>query len=166
MSTTRRQIAAPPERVWSVLADADNYAHWVVGARDVRDADPGFPAVGTSFGHTLSLGPIDLKDESEVVESDPPFRLVLHVKARPLGRGTVELDLVAEGGGTHVTMHEGPASPVARLVYNPLMDLALHGRNVESLRRLAELAEGHVPEPPTTGNARRTEGGPAVGPED
>lgn len=165
MSTTRRTIAAPPERVWAVLADADNYAHWVVGARDIRDADPGFPAVGTSFKHTLGLGPIDLKDESDVVESDPPRRLVLHVKARPLGRGVVALDLVPEGAGTLVTMREGPASLLARLMYNPIADRALHGRNAESLRRLAELAEGRAPEPSTSGNSSRVEGGPAVGPD-
>lgn len=169
MSTTRTQIDASPERVWSILADPDNYARWVVGSRDVRDADPGFPAKGTSFHHTLGFGPIDLKDASEVVESDPPRRLVLHVKARPLGRGTVELELSARGGGTSVTMREGPASPVARLVYNPLADLLLHGRNVEALRRLAALAEGKDHEPETSrnsgGNAGGGEDGPAMGPE-
>ncbi len=169
MATTHKQIAAPPERVWAVLADPDNYAQWVVGSRDVRDADPTFPAEGASFGHTFAFGPIDLRDETEVVESDAPRRLVLHVKARPLGRGTVELDLAAVGDGTHVTMHEGPASPIARLFYNPLMDLVLHGRNVEALRRLAALAEGQHPEPQTSRNAGHDAGdgedGPAVGPE-
>lgn len=169
MSTTRKQIAAPPEKVWAVLADPDNYAHWVVGSRDIRDADPAFPAEGTSFHHTLAFGPIDLKDTSKVVESDEPRRLVLHVKARPFGRGTVEMDLAPRDGGTQVTMREGPASPVARLLYNPVMDLALHGRNVEALRRLAELAEGREPEPETSRNAGENAGGgedgPAVGPE-
>ncbi len=79
MSTSRRQIDVPPERVWAVLADPDSYAHWVVGSRDTRDADPRFPAEGTSFHHTVALGPIDLEDETEVVESDAPHRLVLHV---------------------------------------------------------------------------------------
>ena len=76
MSTARRQIDAPPERVWAVLADPDSYAHWVVGSRDTRSADPGFPAKGTSFHHTVAFGPIDLRDETEVVESDAPRRLV------------------------------------------------------------------------------------------
>ena len=141
MSVTSRHVDAAPERVWAVLADAGKYAHWVVGCRDVRAADPGFPAIGTSFHHTLALGPADLKDESEVLESDPPRRLVLHVQARPLGRGRVEIDLAPDAGGTQVTMREGPASLTARVIFNPLADAALHGRNVESLRRLAELAE-------------------------
>lgn len=168
MSTTRKQIAAAPERVWAVLADADNYAHWVVGARDIRHADSRFPALGSSFHHTLALGPIDLKDESEVVESDPPRRLVLHVKARPFGRGVVELDLAPEGSGTRVTMREGPLSLAARALHNPVMDLLLHGRNTESLRRLGALAEGTSPEPQTSRNAGENAGGgedgPAIGP--
>ncbi len=167
MSTTRRQIDAPPEKVWAVLADADNYAHWVVGSRDIRHADPRFPAKGTSFHHTLAFGPLDLKDTSEVMESDEPRRLVLHVKARPFGRGTVEIDLAAAGGGTQLTMREGPASLVARLFHNPVIDVALHGRNVEALRRLAELAEGKAPEPRTSHNSGADAGGqdgPAVGP--
>ena len=114
MSVTERQINAPPAAVWAVLADPDNYAAWVVGCRDVRDADPGFPAVGTHFDHTLALGPLDLKDHSEVVESEEPHRLVLHVKARPLGRGSVELNLVAKDGGTWIEMREAPLSPAAR----------------------------------------------------
>lgn len=169
MSTTRRHVKAPPEKVWAVLADPDNYAHWVVGSRDIRDADPDFPAKGTSFHHTLAFGPLDLKDESSVVESDEPRRLVLHVRARPFGRGAVAMELDPADGGTQVTMHEGPASHVARLLYNPLMDLALHGRNVEALRRLAELAEGEHPEPRTSRNSGTNAGGgedgPAVGPE-
>lgn len=160
MATTRRQIDAPPDRVWAVLSVPDNYAYWVVGSRDVRDADPRFPAKDTSFHHTFAFGPLDLRDETEVVESEAPRRLVLHVKARPLGRGTVELDLTALDGGTYVTMHEGAASPVARLFY---------GRNVEALRRLAALAEEGHPAPPTSRDAGRDAGGgeegPAVGPE-
>lgn len=169
MSTTRRQIGARPEKVWAVLADPDNYAHWVVGSRDIRDADPAFPAKGTAFHHTLAFGPIDLKDRSEVVESDEPHRLVLHVKARPFGRGTVAMELTPRDGGTQVTMHEGPASTIARILYNPLMDLALHGRNVEALRRLADLAEGKQAEPETSRNSGASAGGrqdgPAVGRE-
>ncbi len=169
MSTTRRQIDAPPERVWAVLANPDSYAHWVVGSRDTRSADPRFPAEGTSFHHTVAFGPIDLKDETSVVESDAPRRLVLHVKARPLGRAKVRLDLSATGGGTRVTMREGPESLIARLAYNPLVDLLLRGRNDEALRRLATLAEGDHPTPRTSRDAGRNAGGgeegPAAGPE-
>ena len=169
MSITERLVHASPEAVWGVLADPDAYAHWVVGSKDIRDADPSWPADGTRFHHTLAFGPIDLKDSSEVMESEEPRRLVLHVMARPFGRGKVEMDLAPEQGGTRVTMKEGPASPIARITYNPLTDLLLHGRNVEALRRLAALAEGDKAQPTTSRNAGANAGGgedgPAVGPQ-
>ena len=170
MSVTQKQIAAPPEAVWAVLADPDYYAGWVVGCRDIRDADAAWPAVGARFHHTLALGPIDLKDHSEVKESQAPHRLVLEVKARPFGRGYVELNLVAKDGGTHLEMREGPLSPGARLGHNPLADLLLHGRNVEALRRLAAfepepVEEGREPEPRTTHNSGPNAGGGERGPD-
>jgi hypothetical protein len=39
-------------------------------------------------------------------------------------------------------MTEDPADPLTKLVFNPLTHLLVRGRNVESLRRLKELAEG------------------------
>jgi uncharacterized protein YndB with AHSA1/START domain len=150
VSRTERTIAAPPEDVWAVLAQPDNYAHWVVGSRDVRAADPGFPAAGTRFHHTLALGPFSLDDHSEVKRSEPPTYLELEVKARPFGRGYVKLELRPIGGATHVVMLEGPLSPGARIAHNPVADLLLHGRNVEALKRLAALAEGREPTPQTT----------------
>lgn len=169
MSTTQRQINAEPDRVWAVLADPDNYAHWVVGSRDIRKAEPGFPAPGTSFHHTFALGPIHIKDRSEVIEAKPSKLLVLHVMGRPLGRAKVRIELTPKDGGTHLSMEEFPISPLARLGHNPVADLLLHGRNVEALRRLAELAEGKHAEPTTSRNSGHDAGGgedgPAVGPE-
>lgn len=169
MSVNRTRIDATPEQVWAVLADADNYARWVVGARDIRDADETFPAVGTKFHHTQGLGPIDLRDSSEVLVSEPPHHLKLHVMARPMLRAHVDLVLTPDGDATTVEMHEKPVSPVQRLLHNPLTDLVLRGRNVESLRRLKALAEGREPEPTTSRNSGQDAGGgedgPAVGPE-
>ena len=141
MSKTVRETTASPERVFEVLSDPENYGHWVVGSRFIRGADPGFPATGTRFYHQVGFGPIRINDNTEVLESDPPRRLVLKAKARPAGVARVELDLVRLTGGTKIVMREEPASPMSRLAHNPAADLLLHGRNVESLRRLAELAE-------------------------
>ena len=35
-------IAAPPERVFEILSDPDNYGYWVVGSKRIRGADPEF----------------------------------------------------------------------------------------------------------------------------
>jgi uncharacterized protein YndB with AHSA1/START domain len=141
MAVNEVYIDAPPETVFAVLADPASYARWVVGTQAVRDADPRFPAPGTRFHHRVGVPPLTVEDDSEVVASDPPRRLELLTKARPVGIGRVELVLEPDGAGTRVTMTETAADLRARLLLNPLTDLALRARNVVSLRRLRALAE-------------------------
>ena len=135
-------IDAPPERVFAVLADADAYGTWVVGSKYIRGADPGFPAKGTRFHHAFGVGPLTVKDHTEVVDVAAPRRLVLRAKARPLGTALVTLIVDAEGAGSRVTIIEDPGDALTRLVFTPLTHLLVKGRNVESLRRLKEIAEG------------------------
>lgn len=133
-------IPAPPERIWAVLADPRSYAYWVVGSDTIRDADGGWPAPGTRIHHRVGVGPFKLNDNTEVGESDPPRRLVLHARARPFGTARVALELTAEGTSTRVVMTEGPDDAFSRLLHNRLTDRLLHKRNEEAVRRLAELA--------------------------
>jgi uncharacterized protein YndB with AHSA1/START domain len=135
-------IDAPPERVFAVLADWRSYGHWVVGSRFMRGVDPGFPAAGTRFHHQVGIGPLHLNDHTKVLEVDQPHHLVLKAKARPLfGTAIVDLRMEPRDGGTHVVMREDPGDPITAFVFNPLTHLLVRGRNVESLRRLKELAE-------------------------
>ncbi len=147
MATTRRQMAVPPERVFAVLADPQNYADWVVGSDTIRDADPNWPALGTRFHHRVGAGPLKVNDHTEVIEVDPPRRLVLHARARPLGTARVAMLLQSRDGGTYVTMEETAGDPLSRLSINPLTDWLVHLRNVESLRRLARIAQTGVVKP-------------------
>jgi uncharacterized protein YndB with AHSA1/START domain len=141
MSRNVAHFSVPPHRVFAVLADAECYDDWVVGAKDVRGADPGFPTPGTRFHHRVGFGPITVDDHTLVLESAPPHRLVLRAKARPLGTAKVTMDIQAEGPGSRVTMIEDPADALTKLVFNPLTHLLVRGRNAESLRRLQGLAE-------------------------
>lgn len=144
MARNSTHINASPERIFAVLSDPDNYGYWVVGSKRIRDADPGFPAEGTKFHHAVGFGPIEVKDHTEVLESKPPNRLKLRAKARPLGTALVTMEIVPEEGGSRVTMIEDPADPLTAFVFNPLTHLLVRGRNVESLDRLGDLAEGVV----------------------
>lgn len=146
MARNQRLMPVAPERVFSVLSDPSSYGHWVVGSDTIRDADPGWPAVGTRFHHRVGVGPLKVNDHTEVVECDPPRRLVLHAKARPLfGTARVELDLERRGGGTLVTMVEDAGDPFTKVVFWGLTHLVVRGRNAESLRRLEELALAKAP---------------------
>jgi uncharacterized protein YndB with AHSA1/START domain len=144
VATTEAEFSVPPERVFAVLADPKSYADWVVGSHSVGDADPDWPAVGSRFQHRVGAGPLTLKDHTEVLEVDPPHRIVLRARARPLGTAKVEMVLKPSNGGTHVTMTEVAGDPLSRLAINPLTDPLVHHRNRESLRRLQRISETGV----------------------
>jgi uncharacterized protein YndB with AHSA1/START domain len=140
-------VDAPPERVFAVIADPKTYADWVVGSDTIRDADPTWPAPGSRFYHRVGVGPIKVKDHTEVLEADPPRKLALHARARPLGTAKVTLLLEPEGNGTRVTMEEVAGDTLSKLAINPVTDWLVHHRNVESLRRLKRIAETGVVKP-------------------
>ena len=58
------EIDAPPEGVWEVLANPESFDDWVVGAKDVRDADDAWPAVGSRLHHSSGVGPLTIDDGS------------------------------------------------------------------------------------------------------
>jgi Polyketide cyclase / dehydrase and lipid transport len=147
MAHNEIQIGASPERVFAVLSEPRSFARWVVGSREIRRADPGWPKVGTAFDHRVGIRPFTLADSSEVVQCDAPSLLKLLVKARPFSRAYVTLSLQPLDGGTRLSMDEFAADAGSRLFFNPLTDPLVHLRNNVSLRRLKALAEGKEPIP-------------------
>lgn len=143
MASNRVHIDAPPEKVFEFLSDPCRYPDWVVGASGVRDHDEDFPAVGSRFHHRVGTWPLNVKDHTEVIEVEPPRRLVLKAKARPLGTAIIELDLRETAGGTELRMEECPGDRLTSLVAgNPVFDTALRVRNAEALARLKRAVEG------------------------
>jgi hypothetical protein len=76
-----------------------------------------------------------------VVASEPPRRLALEARARPLAIMHVEVRLEPEGGGTRIVIEEWPIGGLAAHVPRRLAHLAIHLRNHESVRRIRWLAE-------------------------
>ena len=140
MATNERFMMAPPEAVWAVLADPGGYAYWVVGSKLVRDAEPGWPAPGTKFHHTIGVTRLTISDHTESLEADPPRRLKLRAKGRPAITAAVTLELIPEDGGTTVRMHEQPDGVFRPLALFPPVHFATKWRNAASLKRLEELA--------------------------
>ena len=145
MARNETVISATPDTVFDVLADGRSYGHWVVGSSEIREVEDGFPAIGTAFHHKVGWGPLKVADETRVEACERPHRLKLRAKARPFGTAIVELELFSHPQGTRVVMTEDAGDRLTALVFNPLTHLLLRGRNVESLRRLAALAEGRGP---------------------
>jgi hypothetical protein len=138
-------IAASPDRVYEVLSDPESYGHWVVGSREIRSAHSDWPATGTSFEHASGPPLLGAEDETSVTDTLVPVMLELHAQVRPYPGARVTLYLQPEGDGTRVIMIEDPASPVLNLLIGPLGHALIKLRNVESLRRLKELAECPTP---------------------
>ena len=140
MSTNEITVAAPPQAVWEVLADPPTYEYWVVGNKMIRGYDGEWPEPGSVFHHKVGFGPVTIKDKTMALEAEPRRRLVMRVRAWPVGQGIVTLELEPDGADTRVRMHEraeaGPAKMVA-----PVLDRLVWFRNAETLRRLRRCAE-------------------------
>jgi NAD(P)-dependent dehydrogenase (short-subunit alcohol dehydrogenase family)/uncharacterized protein YndB with AHSA1/START domain len=142
MATNRVHIRATPERVFAVLSAGERYPDWVVGASHAIHVDEDFPAPGTRFRHRVGIGPLKTADYTEVTELDPPRRIVLKAKARPLGTATIELTVRERPGGAEVRMVEMPGDRLTALLgSNPVADTVLRVRNSEALTRLKRMVE-------------------------
>ena len=141
MAVNEIEVAAPAQAVWDVLADPQAYAAWVVGTKEIRDSDDGFPAAGTRLYHTVGAGPLSLSDSTQVAESEPPRRLVLDARLGPLGEARVVIELHEhEAGTTTVALaEEGTRGP--NRVLATAGDVILGARNGWSLEKLKDLVE-------------------------
>lgn len=139
-------IEATPEEIWALLAEPKEYEHFVVGARTVRDADSSWPAPGAAIHHSSGIWPLVLRDVTTVRESQPPRRLSLEVRLRPLGRLCVVFHLRHAGSGTALEVEEIPTEGViAWSGWHRLVDIGLAARNLEMLRRIRRRAETRSP---------------------
>ena len=144
MAAVTRRIEASPEAVFAVLADGWRYSNWVVGTSHMRAVESEWPAVGARLHHCSGIWPLVTRDETVVEESVPDRKLVLLAKGGILGSARVRLELEPDGDGTIVSLSEAPVDGPAKWLYNPVVDLILARRNVETLARLAALSERHT----------------------
>ena len=142
MSVNTRTIKARPTKVWEVLADGWLYPLWVVGATRMREVDEDWPAPGAELHHSAGVWPVLIDDSTEVVEVSPGESLRLRARAWPAGEAEVVITLTAQGDHTVVELREDAVSGPGRLLPPPLRRPMIGWRNVETLRRLAAIAEG------------------------
>jgi hypothetical protein len=82
-----------------------------------------------------------INDTTSVLESEPPRRLVLEARARPLVVARVEITLQQESARTRVVLDETATGGLMAALPAALGDALLHARNAETVRRLKRLAE-------------------------
>ncbi len=146
MAENKTTVEASPSAVWSVLADAQTYGDWVVGAKEIRGTSGQWPEVGSVLHHTLGAGPAEIvKDRTEVTECQPQQHLRLRAMMRPLGIAEIIFDLIPQGSSTQVVMKERFVGGLLGRLYGVVMSGSIKARNVETLRRLSNLAQERQP---------------------
>lgn len=141
----RRSTPAAVESVWGVLADGFQYAAWVVGAARVRAVDDGWPEPGSRIHHSAGSWPLMINDTTTVLSCVPNRELVLQARGWPAGEARVELELLPSeqfgAEGCQIVIREDATHGPGKLIPELVRQLAIAPRNVESLKRLAYLAE-------------------------
>jgi hypothetical protein len=141
MATTRRTMrGVTPAQVFDVLRDGHTYAHWVVGTRAIRAVDPGWPEPGRRLHYTVGYRPLRKDDVTTSTAYEPDARLELEGARLAGGHGRRRAAGGADRGRHAGVDRRGAAARPGPADAQPAADLLIKVRNVETLRRLEELA--------------------------
>ncbi|UFS59824.1 SRPBCC family protein [Subtercola endophyticus] len=141
MATNHRTMKCAPEDVFTVIANGWFFPTWVVGASRMRDVDETWPHVGSHLHHSFGVWPVLINDETTSLQWDPPHRVVMQPKGWPLGEARVVVEVKPHTKGCRVTIVEHAVKGPGTLLPRTALDVALFIRNVETLKRLAFMAE-------------------------
>jgi uncharacterized protein YndB with AHSA1/START domain len=145
MAVVNVLIRRPPAQVWDVLADGHAYAEWVVGTREIRAVDDGWPEVGTAIHYTVGLGPLTFRGKTIVRRLEPGRQLGLEADGGPLGTARIVIELLEWGDDTVVLLDEHPLRGTAYQLHNAISDAVLLLRGRPMVQNLARLVEKRHP---------------------
>jgi uncharacterized protein YndB with AHSA1/START domain len=131
---------------FAVLIDPETYPRWLVGAKQIRDVDAGWPSPGSRFHHVVGAGPMQIPDNTEVLAIEPGRMLKLKVRARPFVSAEATFTVVGDAddsGRCVVSLQEEPTVRWLGNLVRPVMDPSIHVRNHKSLEHLAAVVERH-----------------------
>lgn len=137
-----RTINRPLDEVFEYAADFSNSAEWDPGVDTAKAVDPGPVRVGSSYSLEGTFGPSTLPMQYEVVEYEPPHRVVLQGRGEKFDAlDTMEFTSTSDGSTrisytAEITLF-GPLRFLGALMNRPLDRMgnkALDGL-VEALQR-------------------------------
>lgn len=140
MARSDTAFAVPAERVFALLEDPRSLAYFVVGSRNIRRFDPRWPELHTEVHHSVGVGPLAIRDTSEVVAVRSPSLLVLDARIRPLGALSVAFSISGDESGSTLTIDERPERGIVSWpVVRTVMEAFLLVRNKWMGRRIQRL---------------------------
>ncbi|MFG2892502.1 SRPBCC family protein [Streptomyces sp. NPDC048248] len=143
MAVRHQLIKRAPDAVWAILADGSRYADWVVGTDDSWPDEGLWPAVGSTIGYTVRIGPWPLTGHTIVRRCDPPRELELEVDSGPLGTARIAIDVRPWGEHSLVIVDEHPLTGPGGVLHNAVLDAFLQLRHRSMLSRLATVVENY-----------------------
>jgi Polyketide cyclase / dehydrase and lipid transport len=159
-------VEGKPEDVYDfALGDLQSLPDWMTSVDQVEEADPHWPAIGSSYVYSREVGRQTIRGRTTVVETDRPGRVVMREEltvsdepvpnARPAedreGRSVWTFE--SEGSGTRVAMQAVglEMSRVTYILWRVLFSGRV-GRNVQaSLARLKRICETELEDAPDSG---------------
>jgi carbon monoxide dehydrogenase subunit G len=137
---TETSIARPPEAVASFAMEAENDTRWISGISEVRRLSEPPTGVGTRVQRVASFLGRRIDYVMEVVEFEPPARIVLRSIEGPFPmRVSYEFD--ASGAGTRARLRvEGSVDGFYKMA-TPLLARAVRRSLAHDLRNLRALIE-------------------------
>jgi carbon monoxide dehydrogenase subunit G len=130
-----------PEAAFAYMADARNFAEWDPGVRSstlVRGEEPG---LGARFEVVVKAGPRTMTLTYEIVEWEPPRRLVLRAETGAIRSNDTVL-ISATDGGTAVTYDAELELRGALRLFNPLLGLSFRKIGDRAAAGLRHVLEG------------------------
>ncbi|WP_406434461.1 SRPBCC family protein [Streptomyces sp. NBC_01589] len=150
MAVRHRLIRRPPEDVWGVLSDAEQYGDWVVGTSRVEQDEGRWPELGATLRYEIKIGPLTLHNRTVVRRSEPTAVLELEADSGPLGTARIAMELRPWGEHTLLILDEHPLRGAGGALHNGLLDAVQQMRHRAMLARLARLCEGAESSPRPT----------------
>jgi uncharacterized protein YndB with AHSA1/START domain len=138
------EIAAPPERVWSIVMDPRRLADWVTIHRRLETA-PARLRRGSRFEQTLQLRGAPLHVEWTVVDVDEPRRAVWEGRGPAGSRASIVYELRPEGDShtrfDYTNEFKPPGGALGAVAGRMLVGGLSQREAQRSLERLKRLAE-------------------------
>jgi hypothetical protein len=139
--TTETMIDRPPEAVADFAANPDNAPAWYANIKSVEWKTPPPAQVGSRIAFVAEFLGRRLAYVYELVEFDPPRRLVMRTAEGPIPMETTYVWQALEGGATRMVLrNRGEPSGFSALAA-PFMAAAMRQANRKDLSLLKALLE-------------------------